>query len=527
MSRLTKEDIYALAVLLGITSVYYLFLIFQFPQFYLDDYYVFSRISTSSLPISIDPSERYYLFVRPIEYLYFWLIYSIAGANPVLMKIFGFLLLILLLIVMYCTVKRIQGFLSVSIPKYACVLACLFLASHPDVVSSVLWISNSNEILMTLFYCGSIYFLLDDKFDSAHLAISLLLFVLSSLVKQQSLHYPFLVMFLIVLRWKSLSDQARRNLLIVAAVGIMVIVVHTIVNYRVYVRPSDIDLVGSIWKKPFSILGTIFYLLLPFWGVDVYFLFLTHKLTAFLSILLLLLAVLGIVFYSKKKISDPLKALLLIVFVLIIFFPRILAPGGIRLNTLQLLWLATSLGILFSHLPRFRTIVAAGLLLGNIMACQQLISKYRRVDNQVIEAALRLREVSESCSKKVYVVSGPSTKLLAYISHFLSRKEFGVDQAYYCSTAKAYSFDDSELIFQDVSVARNGPVISVSVKNQSSNRMFLGADFTSSEKIIRHTDSPLRGYQTMDFEPSPPLSDTTVVFVYYDGTVWLQMQKAL
>ncbi|HKZ42427.1 MAG TPA: hypothetical protein VJ044_15805, partial [Candidatus Hodarchaeales archaeon] len=290
-----KEDVHAIAALLGVSFVYYLLLIFQFPQFYLDDYYIFSRISISSLPISLDPSERYYLFVRPIEYLYFWLSYSIAGTNPVVMKVVGLLLLMLLLILMYSTIRRIQEFLSVSIPGYVTALACLFFALHPDVVSSVLWISNSNEILMSLFYCGSIYFLLDSEYAPRNLAISMLFFFLSSLVKQQSLHYPFLVVFLLGLRRNSMSGPTKRNLIVVVAVGLAVIATNTIVNYCVYVRPSDIDFVGSMWKKPFSILGTVFYLLFPLWGIDTYFFFLTHKSVALLFTLLLLVVFVVIV----------------------------------------------------------------------------------------------------------------------------------------------------------------------------------------------------------------------------------------
>lgn len=529
ISQLTKEDVHTVATLLGVTAVYYLLLIFQFPQFYLDDYYVFSRISISSLPISIHPSERYYLFVRPIEYLYFWLIYSIAGPNPVVMKFFGLLLLMFLLIAMYCTIRRVQEFLDRSVPRYATALACLFFALHPDVVSSILWISNSNEVLMALFYCGSIYFLLDDEYAPRKLVISFVFFFLASLVKQQPLHYPFLIAFLLILRWKSLNDQARRNLIIVAAVGMMVIAVHTIVNYRVYVRPSDIDVVGSMWKKPFSIVGTIFYLVFPLWGVDLYFQFLQHKQAAVLLTVLLLVPFCLIVYRSVKlrKLLSSRSFILAVIFVVIIFFPRMFAPGGIRLNTVQLFWLTLAMSIALSSIFKFRAYVVIGLLVINILAGRGLIAKYNRVDRQIINASLGLHKTFNNQPAKIYIITGTGTKLLAYISHYLIKNGFGIDRDYTYSPIAIVSFDGSEFDFHDITLKIEDPSISVSISNQSQNRSFLTIDYTSNEKITKTNSSPLRGYERIDFEPSPPMSDTTVVFVYYDGTEWHQLQKAL
>ncbi len=517
-----KSITLSIAVLLGVTAVYYLFLIAQFPQFYMDDYYIFSKVPASSLPFGADISERYYLFVRPVEFFYFWVIYFVSGANAIVMKGIGLLVLLLVLATTFHVIKKIESMFSMTIHQGALLAACLIFAFHPDVASSVLWISNVNEILMTLLYALSVYFLLDAESRPGALALSIIFFLLSSLVKQQSLHYPFLVVFLLILKWRSLNAGRRKNLIIVVVIGAGIVVAHSIANYLIYVRASDVDIVGALWKKPFSILGTMLYLLVPFGGDDLYFHLMVHKkIAALVMAPILLLLFLLVYLFSKKGLLKTIRSVGGgLIFILIIFFPRIFAPGGIRLNTIQLFWLTVGLSVFFSAKFRFKQILPAVFLIINLLATQKLIAKYQRVDAQTLQAASSLRSASDNWSAQTYIVSGPSTKLLGYVSNYQTENRFGNSRKYGNSPVEIYSFDERELNFQDVTVVKDGAKFSVAIRNQAENRMFLGADFASRERITNTENSTLRGYAMIEFESFLALNDSTVKFVYYDGVRW-------
>jgi hypothetical protein len=183
--------------------------------------------------------------------------------------------------------------------------------------------------------------------------------------------------------------------------------------------------------------------------------------------------------------------------------------------------------MVFSRVFKFRTYVVIGLLVMNILAGRELIAKYNRVDRQIINASLGLHKTFNNQPAKIYIVTGTGTKLVAYVSHYLIKNRFGIDRDYIYAPVALVSFDGSEFDFHDITLEIKGSSISVSINNQSQNRSFLTADYTSNEKITKTESSPLRGYQRIDFEPSPPMSDTTVVFVYYDGTEWHQLQKVI
>lgn len=335
-----NAQIQAIGMLLIGISVLYGIMIYFIPGFITDDFYIFYLIDQhpSNLIIT-DPSEKFYLFYRPLSYFYFWLLYTMFGNNPIPMKIVGVLLLAVNIIVAARLMVIVGQYYRISMKSFIIVGMLLFIALHPDTLQSVLWISNSNELLMTFFYLMSVYFVAGiaiGKISSGYssILITVALYTASILSKQQSLHFPLLIALLLVLEHKRLDKEKKMALWIIVIFSSVIMTASVFMNTTLYLsRDSADNIIAVLWKKPFAIAGILTYIIFPLFGLDLYAYFIINKNIAIIIGFLLSVFVIAYL-QSNKTYIKPF--VVIVVIVSITLFPRIFLPAADRINLLQI-----------------------------------------------------------------------------------------------------------------------------------------------------------------------------------------------
>jgi hypothetical protein len=517
---ITKKNNWALIFLLMLTAIYGALLIFFFPSFHTDDFLVFSYIDAhKASPIALDPAADYYLFFRPLSYLYFWADYHVFGTNAVLMKAFGFCIFLVLTYVVFKVLSLVNEEYELKAHPALIAFATFFFVSHPDMLHCIVWISNANELLMVFFYVCAIYVFMKTKMTTTASVIAVaLMALLSLLAKQQSMHLILLAgLYLLQSAQKDNKNDTRRARGIIAA-GLLVIVAYTVItNSVVHVNP---EILSYAWKKPFALLGTIIYVLIPISGEKIYQFFVIHKGVAVVAACaaLLLFVVCFMRSMHKKKI------LWFLVMSLVIFFPRILAHGGDRVNSVQVFWLCA---VLFYVLARYRDkkIITAGamLLLGLNMAASIMYEHDYITSNALGEKTDReFLELTHGREAAYLILIAGDTYLLDYSTHFLMTNKFGKSQY------QAAPFMVNNML--ESSSAKNS---SEEVRCEIANdelciftvlpHAYLSVDFTSplynSFKILETRESNVgRGYSYI--RCVIPQEKISLQKIYFNGKHW-------
>jgi hypothetical protein len=484
---------YFLSAITGVV-LFYLYLTASYPVFISDDYYIFTRISEAGiLPVTLHPGEYFFLFLRPVAHCYYWLLYTLFDTNALLMKWFGAGVLLATVAAFFFTIEKASKRFQLGIPASIIAAACVMLAFHRDLAFTVLWISNINELLAALFYLLTLNLLLG-RLSPGKLVLAVLFFLFSILSKQSGLHLPVLVFLFLFGRRKTLDASTHKRLFIAAVVMLIIAALAAGANYLLYFSRSEWALADMIFRKPLAILGTTVYMLFPLFGKSLYFYFLAHRslalaAAAFLSAVLLLLLV------RSHRLTDVFvrRALPCLLFILIIFFPRILAGGGDRLNAIQLLWLMFILSVLLSRLKN-RTVQIAIVflfLLQNAASSLALINELKGNDRSTNQLVAAIRNYRKAHSGKLYVVpSYIHSWHLPYYLHYLSTGRFGKDtdvsfSAVYVQGPFGVWYD------APVTVSRNGSILTVSTDSASPANLVVWSDGES--QVLERTKSMIRG----------------------------------
>jgi hypothetical protein len=237
----------------------------QFPDFLGDDFY---NLAMAKEHVVVPPSKAneiaYALPFRPISVFMFWAELKMFGANPWNFKLVSLGMQLLLAILVYALAKNVFIHLTGGEQIPFQVACAIVFAVHADLVHSIIWISQQNELLMTLFYVGAL--ICAFKFVSSGSWIQYLLsassFMLSTLCKEQSLHFP-----LIVLLWYHLLKSRKisvvpTNKLALFLVPLSVLAIANIV-VRIILDPAAT--VSLIWlgKKPIGIAASLLFFFYP------------------------------------------------------------------------------------------------------------------------------------------------------------------------------------------------------------------------------------------------------------------------
>ncbi|MEW6061259.1 MAG: hypothetical protein AB1600_04880, partial [Bacteroidota bacterium] len=358
---------YGVLALFGIVSIY-MFFIVRLPGYITDDYYIFHLVSKASSSWYIDnPQEKFYLYYRPITYLYFYLLYHIVGNNPLAMKGIAVVVLLCTLLLMVGIIVQLSRYFKKDISTIGMMLSVAFVVFHPDVLQSVLWIANINELLMSMLYLLAVYTICDillqqSSIKGVKIAIAILAFACSVLTKQQSLHLPILLIMFLVWKGKELEVEKKRALWIIAVVTLVLMFVVLLPNVKIFAeRVGTENLLESLWKKPFALAGSLLYIIFPLYGLEIYSLFLVNKVYALGA------AVVGfgglVIVLKKYKIWSLHSIIVGTLLIVVIFFPRLFLATSDRINTLQVVVTAIVAVIVVGRSKKLIAIVALIVLL--------------------------------------------------------------------------------------------------------------------------------------------------------------------
>src|SRR5438876_3265701 len=200
-----------LIILITINIIFFLSVILNLPDFMLDDYQLFYIIDKNPHSIVLqNPDEIIHLSVRPLTYFSFWLDYNVFHLTPLQMKLETLLLHICLLVLAYYFIYDLCSYLKLKTNIFIIGLTLLIISLHTVSMWWLIWLQQRNELIMLIFYFLALYMVLQYLIHSKtfYLFLYVLLYALSILAKQQSLHLPLLLLFLLVLFKNKLSRAA-------------------------------------------------------------------------------------------------------------------------------------------------------------------------------------------------------------------------------------------------------------------------------------------------------------------------------
>jgi hypothetical protein len=326
-----------------------------FPGFISDDYYIYRVVKGTAAPVCTNPEEIFFLFLRPVSWFSFYIDQNVFSGFSYPAKLFSLSLHLVLIYILYQLCCLVQGFAGKDKIDYtAVVLAVLIFTVHPDVVMYLAYLNNRTELLMILFYAASVLVFLKycNKTISKYTFILLApaLYTLSILSKQTGIHLPLL--FLLALFLLDINKEMRKVIIIVSIIMIMIAVFFSYINYTLI----DIDsaILSSFWKKPFAMAGTFLFVTVPFAAEDIYSYFIMNKVSA-VVIAFVLSFVLSFYAIKKRFIKQAVIASL---FIIILFYPRILHTGGGRINTHLLLCMSMIIVLLAGSSGWIKGIIA-------------------------------------------------------------------------------------------------------------------------------------------------------------------------
>lgn len=501
-----------LSVMIGGLVIFYIPLVHSFPIFYSDDYYIFYSISKHPLvPIALESGEKFFLFLRPITYFYLWLQFHIFSDSAILMKYFGCLINIATIVLLFLTIQIGNNKFRLSLNPWIVAILCMALGLHRDYAHSILWISNINELLASLFYVMAFYVLLNDIEKPKNIFFVLFLFTLSVLSKQQGLHFPILLILYRLYLAGSLNSLEKRNLHLLICGSLFVAVLIIIGTYFIYIGDNN-QLLESLWKKPFSIVGTLFYMLFPAIGENVYNYFMIYKSIAFITAIFLITAIIILCFIYKESFYRWRKTILCILLVTcIVFIPRIAVEGGERLNGIPLLWLTVGLLFLFGSIKKgIVYIVLCVLVLQNIYSGIMVKDELWHQENRMRYFINKVLDYRQVYDQPLYII--PSISKMSSVFYKLENNKFDVYKQLLFSDIIAKNRISQEFL-QTISVRRENKIITVEVDSASLTYLLMRKKHNLS--IISYKKSNMGGYSMVTFELPDTLSNYRIV--QFDG----------
>lgn len=509
--------------------VIYIPVIFLIPGFILDDYYLFYIISQNpGLPVSTDPSEAFFLFMRPFSYLLFWCDYHIFNANPILIKFFSLFLHLILIIVFYFLLKEIIPRIIKKSDDLLIFLTTLILSFHLDSAIWIYWISNKTELFVVLFYVLSISAFV--KFINTqrkkYLLLCALFYLLSITSKQTGLHLPVLLMFIIYLLNLKFDTENRRRVIVFIVFSLIIMILFSTINYYVY--KSDLNISQIIWKKPFSLIGNFLHVIIPYHSPIVYNYFLMNKTFAIILVGFFVISFLSLLVLLKKEKSKAI--LLTLVFLLITIYPRILAVAEHRINGILVFWFVVFLALIMHKLRRKLYIIILLLILSYSVIT--LFIRMGELENKIITYdnwILNYNKIINSTTKKDFVVVAENNFTLNYQAFYQLNKRFGCIEGVINSPV----FYDVSLVYFDIEQFHK-PFISVYRFGNSfwieslNNLIYLSIDkrrvkdYYIFNKIIPQHKS--REYRQINFIFDKTFSIDEYNFIYFNGVRWVTIE---
>jgi hypothetical protein len=522
-----RKYYYYLATIITATAAVYSIIIYIMPYFYMDDFEIFAEVSKTNSPLFYtNPINHFYLSLRPVSYLMFKLDYFMWGTNAIGMKINGLFLHIILIVIYFKILILISRFLKIEIDLKAITVFALIFSLNPESSIWIFIINNQTELLGTLFYALAIFcflrYLFYPEAKPTNLISYLIFYSISIFSKQQTLHLPLLIIFLLFVFKKKFEKKIFNNAVLFSCLSATLMVFISVLNISfIYYKLTPTD----VLKKPFSALGILIYSVFPVFTEYIYYYILYHKTAAVIPIIILV--VIGSYIFIKKK-SKWKNIFLFMIGFIIILYPRIYSGYTERINSIIILWIIILLFVLYRRiilnkykkiaLMIYCLIIIAGLILNlvNYNNSREVLEKQRQSLASFLNYNPRINNALIACSHMQY--------LNPYEIFYINNKSFGADQRltplpvtcslissiYYSSDVKVpsvnVSMDDEKLVINVLSpkyILRPDPL----------NRLFSNFSITPSLKNERSFSRI-----EIDMSKNNELNESDII--YYNGLNW-------
>ena len=227
---------------------------------------------------------------------------------------------------------------------------------------------------------------------------------------------------------------------VIAAISICtgLMAAYSILNYFLY--GSTLDISKNLIKKPLSLLGNILHAGLPIASQNIYNYFLLNKSIAVIFSIVLLVGFILFIIIKKIRWVNVLK---LIIFTLVIFYPRILAVGSIRINGIIVFWVMIGLYLFLTNfniseriINPIASIILALSIFTFILSANDnynILSNYKKQGRELVKIL--------NDNKNVMILSDQYPATLRPEIYYYRYNTFGEDSSFYVLPI----FFDSEL----------------------------------------------------------------------------------
>jgi hypothetical protein len=510
----SRSRVIYLPLLIVFNVLFYLICILKAPGFSSDDFYIFYLISKDPLhPVSLNSQEIFFLFLRPVSYFSFWITYHILSADPVLMKLFSLLLHLGVVSILYLILVNLPEEIVKKRDHLLIGLLLLLFSVHPDVLMYIIHINNRTELLMLLFYSAAVLVTLKYVRGAysgrKFIFTAALLYILSVLSKQNGMHFPLLLFFIPVFlkpdrtKWRSIGT--------LRAVSLLMMLLFTIINISLTeVSLSEADLI----RKPFSAAGTLLFAAVPFIAGELYAWFLQNTDYIFTAVIALF-ALSAFIIIPPVKIKRRMIAM---AFILCLFYPRIFALGGGRINTHLVMWMVILLYIiLIDRKYIFRYFIPAALAV--LFMLYSLDMAVKTAENNLLrkQQSFELHELTKANRKPFVVLSGMAASLYEYNYHVKG-------------TFRTPEIDGNALVYKYLFPGRERNIKVISCRKEGDNFIFSSSDpeiFIGEHpvnKIYKKFKTEARGRLNREYcSYSIQIPETIIissVLTYHNGQNW-------
>jgi len=510
-----------ISILIIINIIIFLPCIIALPEHYLDDFVVFGVINSHpNNPISLNPADPYFLFLRPVSYLSFWIDYKLFPMMPLLMKFETLLIHLVLVATVYFLLIELKKYFKLEISNGWIFFATMVYSIYPDNYKWITWITNRTELLMILFYVLSLLFMLKYLNNPIHkfnyLLLHLFFFWLSIASKQQALHIPLLFIYLLLIKKRNMIEDQKKIIITLLIIELVVMVIFIFSNFYIHVNESTIFLT-NLWKKPLSLFGNLLIILNPYYGEILYTYIVIHK-TLAITIVFIFFVVLFLLIYKYRVLKN---IILLLISYLIISFPRIFVPAGNRVNSIQVIFV---LVILFGCLVNYREKLLRFVLYSLVILNFGTVLRYAKVNNEINTInQFRIQKLISLYDYNTFILVLKDPLLINYQYHFVKTKNY--------SNA---NLNIAPILFTELigpNYLNNCPKITSSILNNRitietlDEYVFLSINpgespyyyFNPSKLKVEEAISG-RGYSKISFEIPDGMKNKKLI--YHDGVDW-------
>lgn len=503
----------------------YLPVILLLPHFQADDYYIFAVVKDN--PGSFFPQSSslyFYLFFRPLTYFVFYFYFYLLNADAILIKLLSLLLHIVLIVSIPYFLRNLAEILSITIKqKYLILFAFIFSFIYSSLLW-VYWICNINELLMFIFYLFSIWmYLLFVKTNKTYLLIiQFLFFIISVLFKQTSLHIPFLILVVTYLMKNNINKIIIKKIIISIVLSFAFIITFLIITSGNYV--DNLGFWENIWKKPFSVVGSMMLSFFPFISRPLYFYFVENKIIAFI-IFSIILVVLLIIFYKNKiKFKNIILSLL---FIVIIYFPRIIGETeyASRTYSIQIFWILSVLFYIINNIKNKlrQNIISFLVVIVLFLHSVDFFSKEIKMWDLSVKQITEFKNLKMN-SSNTFIITAMDSYILPYEYYYVVHNSFGKD------SVKVSPFEYNIYScnkFNDISgekyidCKKSSDTIYISKKINSVTLSY-SLTFGDINKyvILSEENSFYRGQNFINFIIPQNIFENKYDYIYYDGIEW-------